>query len=51
VTANQKNKSTYRFTPEVDKWVTEKAKLLGISKNAFVQMTLAKALGKDKKVS
>jgi len=51
VTAFQKSKSTYRLTPEVDKWVTEKAKLLGISKNAFVQMTLTRALKEDEKAS
>jgi len=39
--------TTYRLTPELDKKITEQAKILGISKNAFVQMTLTKAITKD----
>jgi predicted HicB family RNase H-like nuclease len=46
MTAGKKLKSTYRFTPDLDQIITQEAKKLGISKNAFVQMTLAKALEK-----
>jgi predicted HicB family RNase H-like nuclease len=47
LTADKKLKSTYRFTPELEQSVTQETKKLGISKNAFVQMTLAKALEID----
>lgn len=40
--------TTYRLTPELDKKIEQQSKSLGISKNAFVQMTLAKALGNKK---
>lgn len=36
--------TTFRLTPELDKIITEEAKRMGVSKNAFVQMTLSKAL-------
>lgn len=39
---------TYRLTPELEKTIAEQAAKLGISKNAFVQMTLAKALEEPK---
>jgi len=42
---NSRKRTTYRLTPDLDKLVTEQAKKLGISKNAFVQVTLSKALG------
>lgn len=45
----QKKMSTYRFTEELDKLITEKAKKEGVSKNAVVQLELLKALKKDKK--
>ncbi|MGV8149663.1 MAG: toxin-antitoxin system HicB family antitoxin [Alkaliphilus sp.] len=41
---NRKIRTTYRLTPVLDKVITEHAKNLGISKNAFVQLTLSKAL-------
>ena len=44
---NNRKRSTYRLTPELDKLVTEKARKLGISKNAFVQITLSRALGQE----
>jgi len=40
----RKKPTTYRLTPDLDKLVTDQAKKLGISKNAFVQLTLSKAL-------
>lgn len=40
----QRRPTTFRLTPELDKIITEEAKRLGVSKNAFVQMTLSKAL-------
>lgn len=40
--------NTYRLTPEVDRWVSEESKRLGLSKNSFVQMTLAKAMQEKK---
>lgn len=43
-----KKTNTYRLTPEVDGWVSEQAKRYGVSKNAFVQMTLAKAMQEKK---
>ncbi|MCL6479311.1 MAG: toxin-antitoxin system HicB family antitoxin [Peptococcaceae bacterium] len=49
MTATNKGRSTYRLTPEVEKWISEEAKRLGLSKNAFVQMTLAKVM-QEKKV-
>jgi len=39
--------TTYRLTPELDKKITQQAKKLGISKNAFIQMTLTKAITKE----
>jgi hypothetical protein len=48
VTTLYKKRSTYRFTQELEQSVIQEAKKLGISKNAFVQMTLAKALENDK---
>ena len=42
-------RNTYRLTAEVEKWIASKAKRLGISKNAFVQMTLAKAMQQEQK--
>jgi len=50
VTTLDKKRSTYRFTPDLDQIITEEAKKLGISKNAFVQMTLAKALEVNKAI-
>jgi predicted HicB family RNase H-like nuclease len=53
MTAGKKLKSTYRLSPELEQIITQGAKRLGISKNAFVQMTLAKALevNQDDKVA
>jgi hypothetical protein len=48
VTTLYKKRSTYRFTQELEQSVIREAKKLGISKNAFVQMTLAKSLENDK---
>jgi len=44
VNSIKKRPATYRLTPELDKAVTDQAKKLGISKNAFVQLTLSKVL-------
>lgn len=44
----RRTNSTYRLTPELDKKITEQAQIFGISKNAFVQQTLVKALELDK---
>ena len=44
---SQKKRTTYRLTPDLDKRITQQADKLGISKNAFVQMTLTKAITKD----
>lgn len=43
MTANKK-RSTYRITPELDRIITQQAEKLGISKNAYLQITLAEAL-------
>lgn len=47
-----KRVTTYRLTPELDKKITEEARRVGLSKNAFVQYTLSIALGKveDKQI-
>lgn len=42
-----RKQNTYRLTREVDKWVEAKAQKLGISKNAVVQMTLARAIQEE----
>lgn len=42
--------TTYRFTPELDKRIAQEAEKLGISKNAFVQMTLSRLLENNKKI-
>lgn len=39
-----KKRTTYRLTSKLDSFITEQSKALGISKNAFVQLTLTKAL-------
>ncbi|MBN4074425.1 hypothetical protein JYT99_00680 [bacterium AH-315-E09] len=39
-----KKRATYRLTPKLDRMITEESKILGISKNAFVQLTLTKVL-------
>jgi len=39
------------LTPELDRAIVQGAQKLGISKNAFVQITLAKALGDEMKRS
>lgn len=44
----QRKKGTYRLTSELDRKITEQAQIFGISKNAFVQQTLIKALELDK---
>ena len=49
MTALNKKRSTYRLTPELDTLIEKEAKKLGISKNAFVQMTLARLI-QEKKV-
>ncbi|MGE5397705.1 MAG: toxin-antitoxin system HicB family antitoxin [Chitinophagales bacterium] len=43
MTANKK-RSTYRITPELDRIITQQAERLGISKNAYLQITLTEAL-------
>ncbi len=48
MTVKRTKRNTYRFTLDLDQIITQEAKKLGISKNAFVQMILAKALEADK---
>jgi len=43
VTATKK-RTTYRLTPDLDKKIAEEAAKMGVSKNAFVQITLTRAL-------
>lgn len=47
MTLSKRRPTTYRLTPDLDRIITFKARKLGISKNAFVQMTLSKALEKE----
>lgn len=44
MTVKRTKRNTYRFTPELEQIITLEATKLGISKNAFVQMTLVKTL-------
>lgn len=43
----ERKATTYRLTRELDKVITEQARKLGISKNAFVQKTLTEILFTD----
>jgi len=41
-------RQTYRITPEVDRWLSEESKRLGVSKNDIVMLTLAKVMNEEK---
>lgn len=41
----ESKQTTYRFLGAVEKAVAEKARLLGLSKNKYIQMILIKELG------
>jgi len=47
VNSPKKKPTTYRLTPELDQIITRKAAKLGLSKNAFVQLTLSRALEQE----
>lgn len=48
MTSPKKKPTTYRLTSELDRIITRKAAKLGLSKNAFVQLTLSRLLeGED----
>ncbi|PKM78168.1 MAG: hypothetical protein CVU90_03870 [Firmicutes bacterium HGW-Firmicutes-15] len=48
MTSLNKKPTTYRLSPELDQLIINHAKKLGISKNAFVQMTLMQVLDANK---
>lgn len=45
---NDKIPFTLRLTPNLDKYLTEKARDLGVSKNALILMTLQREFKKEK---
>ncbi len=48
MTSLNKKRTTYRLSPELDQLIINHASKLGISKNAFVQMTLMQVLDANK---